>query len=65
MESIKSFKSTGPMVGLRLKDLTLRYDSMHMQVLVADSEAAAFYEKCGFTRAGKTESMWIYEGRDH
>ncbi|MDB9528927.1 GNAT family N-acetyltransferase [Oscillatoria sp. CS-180] len=42
-----------------------RYRAMHMQMLVADSEAIAFYEKCGFTRAGQTEPMWIYAGTDH
>jgi GNAT superfamily N-acetyltransferase len=46
----------------RLKN---RYENMHMQMLVADGDAIAFYEKCGFTRAGKTASMWIYAGDDH
>lgn len=41
------------------------YDGMHMHMLVADSEAIAFYKKCGFSRAGKTEPMWIYAGDDH
>jgi ribosomal protein S18 acetylase RimI-like enzyme len=45
--------------------LKKRYEGMHMQMLVADNEAIAFYEKCGFTRAGKTEPMWIYAGDDH
>jgi GNAT superfamily N-acetyltransferase len=45
--------------------LKQRYENMHMQMLVADSAAIAFYEQCGFTRAGKTESMWIYAGDDH
>ena len=42
-----------------------RYQGMHMHMLVAEYEANAFYEKCGFTRAGRTESMWIYAGDDH
>jgi GNAT superfamily N-acetyltransferase len=42
-----------------------RYEGMHMQMLVADEDAIVFYEKCGFTRAGKTEPMWIYAGDDH
>ena len=41
------------------------YEQMHMQMLVADGKAIAFYEKCGFVRAGKTEPMWIYTGDDH
>ncbi len=45
--------------------LKRRYEAMHMQMLVADNEAIAFYERCGFTRAGKTEPMWIYAGGDH
>lgn len=34
-------------------------------MLVADSEAISSYEKCGFTRAGKTEPMRLYAGNDH
>ncbi|MBD1913587.1 GNAT family N-acetyltransferase [Leptolyngbya sp. FACHB-8] len=45
--------------------LKKRYEGMHMHMLVADQEAITFYEKCGFTRAGKTEPMWIYAGDDH
>jgi len=45
--------------------LKKRYEQMHMHILVADREAISFYEKCGFTRAGKTEPMWIYAGDDH
>jgi hypothetical protein len=36
-----------------------------MQILVADGGAIAFYEACGFTRAGQTTSMWIDDGQDH
>ena len=42
-----------------------KYSKMHMHMLVADSEVVRFYQKCGFTRAGETEPMWIYEGKDH
>jgi hypothetical protein len=42
-----------------------RYAGFHQQVLLADGRAAAFYEKCGFTRAGSTRPMWIYAGHDH
>lgn len=45
--------------------LRLRYAAMHMHMLVADGDAIAFYEKCGFTRAGKTQPMWIYDGDEH
>ncbi len=48
-----------------MESLKQRYEGMHMHILVADSEAIGFYEKCGFTRAGKTEPMWIYAGNDH
>jgi hypothetical protein len=24
-----------------------------------------FYRACGFTRAGKTTSMWIFKGTEH
>jgi len=56
----------GQGIGSQLVEmLKQRYAGFHMHMLVADSEAIAFYEKCGFTRAGKTESMWIYRGSDH
>ena len=55
-------KGIGKMIIERLKT---RYEGFHQQVLVADSKAIAFYEKCGFERAGETVSMWIYVGNDH
>ncbi|MEM6867154.1 MAG: GNAT family N-acetyltransferase [Cyanobacteria bacterium P01_C01_bin.121] len=48
-----------------MERLKHRYEGMHMHMLVADSDAISFYEKCGFTRAGQTEPMWIYAGDDH
>lgn len=42
-----------------------KYGHFHQQILVADGEAIGFYEKCGFTKAGETQSMWIYKGNDH
>lgn len=42
-----------------------KYQAFHMQMLVADEEAIAFYEKCGFTRAGSTQPLWIYASTDH
>ena len=48
-----------------MKRLMERYRGFHQHMLVADGRAIDFYRKCGFTRAGKTESMWIYAGSDH
>jgi GNAT superfamily N-acetyltransferase len=45
--------------------LQRRYAGLHQQVLVAEGEAIAFYERCGFVQAGRTRSMWIYQGDDH
>lgn len=42
-----------------------KYGGFHQQILVADGKAKDFYEKCGFERAGETQSMWIYQGKDH
>ncbi|MEZ5039957.1 MAG: GNAT family N-acetyltransferase [Saprospiraceae bacterium] len=42
-----------------------QYGDFHQQVLVADGRSIAFYEKCGFERAGQTQSMWIYQGDEH
>ncbi|MGD1858684.1 MAG: GNAT family N-acetyltransferase [Leptolyngbyaceae cyanobacterium] len=48
-----------------MQRLQQRYRDMHMQMLTADRDAISFYERCGFTRAGNTEPMWIYAGNDH
>lgn len=48
-----------------MRRLMAIYESFHQHVLIADGRAIDFYEKCGFTRAGKTEPMWIYAGKDH
>lgn len=45
--------------------LLQRYRGFHQHMLVADERAIEFYRKCGFARAGNTESMWIYAGDDH
>jgi ribosomal protein S18 acetylase RimI-like enzyme len=42
-----------------------RYASFHQHMLVAEANAIEFYRKCGFVRAGRTEPMWIYDGKDH
>jgi GNAT superfamily N-acetyltransferase len=53
-------------VGRRLVAmLQQRYAGFHQQVLVAEGDAIAFYQKCGFSQAGRTRSMWIYQGEDH
>ena len=41
------------------------YRDFHMQMLTADGEAIDFYKKVGFERAGTTEPMWIYQGKEH
>jgi GNAT superfamily N-acetyltransferase len=48
-----------------LRRLMAKYQGFHQHILVADRRATEFYRKCGFTRAGNTQSMWIYEGDDH
>jgi GNAT superfamily N-acetyltransferase len=64
----------GQGIGQRIMTiLQQRYAGMQMQMLVADGDAigfavaarVAFYQKCGFTRAGQTQPMWIYDGEDH
>lgn len=53
-------------IGTRLMQMLMaRYEGFHQHMLVADGRALDFYRKCGFTRAGKTEPMWIYGGHDH
>ncbi|MGD9973044.1 MAG: GNAT family N-acetyltransferase [Desulfatirhabdiaceae bacterium] len=46
----------------RLKE---KYTGFHQHILVADGRAIEFYNKNGFQRAGNTQSMWIYSGKDH
>jgi ribosomal protein S18 acetylase RimI-like enzyme len=47
-----------------MRRLVARYEGFHQHMLVADGRAIEFYRKCGFERAGKTESVWIYAGHD-
>lgn len=42
-----------------------RYRGFHQQVLVADGRAVEFYQRLGFTRAGATEPLWIFDGHEH
>lgn len=44
--------------------LMKRYDGFHQHSVIADKNAVAFYEKCGFERSVCT-AMWIYDGHDH
>ena len=48
-----------------LRRLKARYEGFHQHTLVADAEAAGFYEKCGFALAGSPQSMWICGGGEH
>ena len=41
------------------------YAGFHQQQLTADRDAILFYESLGFERAGQTEPMWIYQGKEH
>ena len=48
-----------------MTQLSERYEGFHQQMLTADGEAIGFYKRMGFERAGKTEPMWIYKGKEH
>ncbi len=41
------------------------YGGFHQQMLTADGEAIEFYKALGFSRAGKTQPMWVYAGTEH
>ncbi|MDN5212654.1 GNAT family N-acetyltransferase [Fulvivirgaceae bacterium BMA12] len=41
-----------------------KYGGFHQQILVANNQAVKFYRKCGFKRAYKTSSMWIFRGNE-
>lgn len=55
-------KGIGQMIMDKMQE---KYGNFHMQMLTADGKAIDFYQKIGFTRAGKTEPMWIYKGEEH
>jgi GNAT superfamily N-acetyltransferase len=42
-----------------------RYRGFHQQALLADGRAIDFYKKLGFRRAGSTEPLWLFDGREH
>lgn len=48
-----------------MRRLQTRYRDFHQQVLLADGDAVEFFQRCGFQRAGRTEPMWIFHGREH
>jgi len=53
-------------IGTRIVEIMVdKYRNFHQQILVADGRAVGFYARCGFEPAGKTRSMWIYQGNDH
>lgn len=45
--------------------LMARYRSLHQQTILADGRAIDFYKRLGFTRAGATEPLWIFQGHEH
>lgn len=53
-------------IGTRLMRAILsKYAGFHQHMLVADGDAAEFYRTLGFTRAGRTEPLWIFDGDEH
>jgi len=55
-------KGVGHLIMAKMQE---KYKDFHMQMLTADGKAIDFYEKLGFEKAGKTQSMWIYKGDEH
>ena len=55
-------RGLGTRIARRLME---RYRDFHQQVLLADGQALAFYERLGFQPAGETRSMWIFQGDEH
>ena len=48
-----------------MKRMMARYRGFHQQTLIADGRAIDFYKRLGFVRAGATEPLWIFDGREH
>lgn len=56
----------GKGVGHKIMSALLKkYSGFHQQMITADAGAIKFYTSLGFSRAGNTQSMWIYDGDDH
>ncbi|MCU7798458.1 MAG: GNAT family N-acetyltransferase [Candidatus Thiodiazotropha sp. (ex Myrtea spinifera)] len=56
----------GKGIGRKMMELMLTlYGDFHQQMITADVNAVGFYKKMGFERAGTTEPMWIYSGKEH
>ena len=55
-------KGIGKMIMDKMQE---KYKGFHMQMLTADAKSVNFYKKVGFVRAGNTQSMWIYKGKEH
>lgn len=58
------FERRGIGMGI-MSRLSEPYAGFHQQMLTADIEAVAFYERIGFVRAGETVPMWVYDGDEH
>jgi GNAT superfamily N-acetyltransferase len=53
-------------IGRRMMQAMLSvYSGFHQHMITADAKAIGFYKRLGFERAGKTEPLWIYAGKDH
>jgi GNAT superfamily N-acetyltransferase len=53
-------------IGKQMMETMLsHYGDFHQQMLSADAGAIEFYKLMGFERAGNTEPMWIYSGKEH
>lgn len=48
-----------------MRRLMSHYEGFHQQVTLADERAFPFFQKIGFTKAGRTQPMWIYSGEEH
>jgi GNAT superfamily N-acetyltransferase len=48
-----------------METLLAKYGGFHQLMLTADGLAVGFYKQFGFERAGRTEPMWIYAGKEH
>lgn len=48
-----------------VQSLMSRYTDFHQLMLTADGDAVSFYERVGFSRAGRTTPMWVYAGTEH